>query len=158
MLRKGYIERQTEMLVQGLAKFLRLKNDGDTEAARAELRVASKRLIGLDVDTTLTALPEPMLLSLFTASDGSFDAGRCFVSAILLAERAELHEAEGRADASRALFQKALSLLLEALLREERLRTEEQRARVEALLAQVEGQALPASLQQRLRRYDALEL
>jgi hypothetical protein len=157
MIRKGYIERQTEMLALALAKVLRLKRGGDGEGALVEVRVASKKLVGLDLETTLTALPEPTLLSLFTASDGDFDAGRCFTAATLLAERAELLEERGRTDASRPLFPKALALLLEALLREEILRTAENRARVEALLARLDGQALPTSLQQRLLRYREVE-
>lgn len=153
MIRKGYIERQTEMLALALAKVLRLKTGGDAEGALVEVRIASKKLVGLDLETTLTVLPEPTLLSLFTASDGSFDAGRCLAAAVLLAERAELLEAQGRTDASRPLFPKALALLLDALLGEEVLRTAENQARVEALLARLDNQTIPASLQQRLLRY-----
>ena len=65
---------------------------------------------------------------------------------------AELLESQGRSDLSRPLVQKALALLLEALPREKVLRTAENRARVDALLARLDGQALPASLQQRLLR------
>jgi len=154
MMRKGFIQRQTEMLATALEKILGLKDGGDREGALAELRIASKKLVGLDVDTTLTALPEQTIVALFTASDGGFDAGRCLAAAVLLAERAEMQERE---EAARPLLQKALALLLEAIFREKLLQTAAYRARVEAIRVRLHGHPLPASLQQRLLRYDALE-
>ena len=136
MLRKGYIDRQIEDLATGLAKVLRLKSVGDTTGALAEIRLAGKKLVGLDMETLIT-LPEPTLLSLFTAGGGAFDAGKCLAAATLLGERAEIEAAEGRSDAARAGFQKALVLLVEAVRREESLRTEERRAQIEALRARL---------------------
>lgn len=150
MLRKSYLERQIEGLALVLAKLLRLKNE-DSASALAEIHAGCKKLTGLDLDA-LRSLPDQTVIALLTTGDG-FDASNCIVTATLLDERAEIEDAQGRPDDARVSRRKALVLFVEALLHEERLRSEAYRVRTDALIAQLSGQPLSTSLLHRLFRY-----
>ena len=155
MLRKGYLERQMEGLAEVIAKVLRLKESNDYGGALTEVRLACKKLSGMDIDTMI-ALPDETLLSLFTSGYGGQGVARCFVAAALLRAQADLHEHEGRADAARRGYEKALLLFLESLLREEDLRTDQYRAHIEGLKTKLSDSDLPATVQYRLFCYHEL--
>ena len=121
MLRKGYIEQQVKALGQVLARLLKVTEEAGAAAALTEANAAGRSLAGMNLDT-LAGLPEPTLLALFTAHDGAFDAGKCLVTAALLAEQSDLRAALGQIEASHVSRHKALLLLAHALVREERLR------------------------------------
>jgi hypothetical protein len=151
MLRKGYIERLVEGLVLVLTRVLDLKEKQDYAGALSLLRTAGKNLSGMDIDT-LPALSDKTLLTLFAANN-VLDVARSVVVARLLGEQADIYEAQGRTDAAAVSRRKALVLFTELLMQEEDLRTNEYRARVDALIAGMRERELPPALHHRLFRY-----
>ena len=152
--RKGYIERQIEMLAEVLARILTGKESGRYEAALAEAADACKQMTGLTL-ATLAMLPDETLLNLFRMGGGP-DPGRCLIAARLLDAQAQVYEAQSRAQAAGVSRHKALALLLEAGAHDERLRAEAYRREVEELVSRLEGYALPDDLRARLAAYRGL--
>jgi len=151
MLRKGYLNRQIEALAMTLARLMGLKESGELGQYAAALRSASRELSGLDLEM-VAALTDDSLLSVLTA-DGELDVARCVILGALLTRQGEIHEGEGRTVPAVSRYRKSLTLLTEALVQEEQLRTHEFTTQVGGLLARLSDQEMPPPLLHRLFRY-----
>src|ERR1051325_9479451 len=138
MMRKGYLNRQIEALAMTLARLMGLKESGELGQYAAALRSASRELSGLDLEM-VAALTDDSLLSLLT-SDGELDMARCVILAALLTRHGEIHESAGRIGPAVSRYRKSLTLLTEALVQEEQLRTREFTTQVEDLLDRLADQ------------------
>lgn len=149
MLRKGYIQQQLEGLGQALGMLFGLELSQREVLQR--LGTSCKNLTGLDLDTLLR-LDDTTLLGLFSGGDRTRTAGNAFVAAQFLLQRAKADPT-----VARAARRKAFLLYSEALALEACLRTEDYRAELESLLAEVEStEASPPVLRQAARVHEAL--
>lgn len=122
MVRKGFVERQVEMLAAVVSRILGLRERGDTSGAVDAIRAGGRQLAGMDLDTLARLGDEGVLALLTSTQTGALDASRGIVAAVLLHERAGVHADAGEASAARAGRNKALTLLAELLAQEPALR------------------------------------
>lgn len=137
MLRKGYIQRLIDELIEVTAKVLRLRTDGDDPAALREIKAASKSLVGFDT-SALTRFSDPSLIALLS-SGGTLDAGKALAAGALLDAQAQIQSAQGEKDAAHTSWHKALLLLTAAVRQEETLNTDEWRTRITEVHAALLG-------------------
>jgi hypothetical protein len=128
MVRKGYIQRLIDELVEVAAKVMRLRTSGDDPAALQEVKGAAKRLVGFDTGA-LTRFSDASLIALLS-SGGSLDAGKALAAGALLDVQAQIELSRGEKEASRTSWHKALLLLTAAVRQEESLNTDEWRKRI----------------------------
>lgn len=128
MLRKGYVQRLIDELIEVAAKVLRLRTSGDDPAALQEIKGAAKSLVGFDT-SALMRFSDASLLALLS-SGGKLDAGKALAAGALLDAQAQIQESQGEKDAAYASWHKSLLLLTAAVRQEESLNTEEWRTRI----------------------------
>lgn len=128
MVRKGYIQRLIDELIEVAAKVMRLRTDGDDPAALQEIKAAAKRLVGFDTGA-LTRFSDASLLALLS-SGGSLDAGKSLAAGALLDVQAQIQLSRGERDAAHASWHKALLLLTAAVRAEESLNTADWQKRI----------------------------
>jgi hypothetical protein len=155
MIRQDYLMRQIEALAAVLAHLLFLKRSGNLASAGLEIKVACRKLVGMDSDTML-ALPDETLLSAMLASGRHEDAVRCLMAGTLLHEQAQLNQALDQTELARAGSRKALILLIAALLVEKDLRTEENHALIATLRNLVPVSEMSPASQQYLLLYQKM--
>lgn len=149
--RKGYIEEMIEKLAEVIAFMLTAKNSGRYEAALARAADECKQMTGLNI-ATLRMLLDTTLVNLVSMG-GGLDAGRCFLAGRLLEAQAQIYETQSRTVAAHVSLHKALVLLTEALRHDAALRSVENRALIEEILARLSGYDLPDDLQARIAAY-----
>src|SRR5258708_3582741 len=88
-------------------------------------------MTGMDL-TAMAALADEALVDLFLFNK-QFDAAKCYMAGRLLEEQAEIFAAQGRIESAHKSFQKAYVLLMEALIHEGSLRSEENIVLIDAL-------------------------
>ncbi|MES2462459.1 MAG: hypothetical protein V4671_17900 [Armatimonadota bacterium] len=128
MVRRGYIQRLIDELIEVAAKVMRMRTSGDDPAALQEIKGAAKRLVGFDTGA-LTRFSDASLIALLS-SGGSLDAGKALAAGALLDLQAQVESSRGEKDAARASWHKALLLVTAAVRQEESLNTEEWRTRI----------------------------
>lgn len=128
MVRKGYIQRLIDELIEVAAKVLRLRTAGDDPAALQEIKAAAKSMVGFDT-TALTRFSDASLLGLLS-SGGALDAGKALAAGTLLQAQGQIQSVQGEQEASRISWHKSLLLLTAALQAEPSLNTEEWQARI----------------------------
>jgi hypothetical protein len=138
MVRKGYIQRLIEELIEITAKVLRLRTAGDDSAALQTIKAAAKSLIGFDT-ASLIRFSDASLLALLS-SGGTLDAGKALAAGALLDAQAQIQAAQGEKDAAHTSWHKSLLLLTAAVRQEESLNTEEWRTRITEVHAALHGQ------------------
>ena len=99
MVRKGYIQRLIDELIEVSAKVMRLRTSGDDPAALQEIKGAAKRLVGFDTGA-LTRFSDASLIALLS-SGGSLDAGKALAAGALLDVQAQIELSRGDKDATR---------------------------------------------------------
>lgn len=151
MIRKSMFEVQMEMLGKVLSKVLMLKNAKDYTQAQIEINVAGKQIVGMDI-SRMTTLADASLLAWFT-SEGALDTTRCITAATLLREQADVARQTGDEPLAVHSCLKALRLLVESLIQEERLRSEKYRTQITELGTALAETELPLPLQARLFAY-----
>ncbi|MER3437615.1 MAG: hypothetical protein C4346_08520 [Chloroflexota bacterium] len=111
-MHQDYILRMIEQLSGVVRRVLRLRDEGEHDAALTEVTDAYGRIAGLPA-TLVHALSEENLIAMLR-SQGRLDPERCFVLAELLREEALVYEAMANEAESAPRFRKALRLYLEA--------------------------------------------
>lgn len=142
MLRKGFVQRQIELLGMILARVLFKKEVQDYEGALDEIDAASRKLIGLDTHL-LVSLTDQSLLALLIDGDPP-DPLKALLAGALLDEMGQIYALQGRGDVAEACFRKALLLLLEAVRQQQDLLSAAFRVRIDTLLQKVDVAMLPA--------------
>jgi hypothetical protein len=142
MLRKGFVERQIELLGMLLARLLFQKNIKDYEAALDEIDAASRKFVGMDTHL-LVSLADRSLLALLIDGDPP-EPLKALLAGALLDEQGQIYELQGRREVSVASYRKALLLLLEAIRQQPALLSRDFQVRIDTLLEKVEIAALPA--------------
>jgi hypothetical protein len=138
MVRRGYIQRLIDELIEVAAKVLRMRTSGDDPAALQEIKGAAKRLVGFDTEV-LTRFSDASLIALLS-SGGALDAGKALAAGALLDVQAQIQLSRGEKDAARASWHKSLLLLTAAVRQEESLNTEEWRTRISEVHAALQGE------------------
>lgn len=128
MVRRGYIQRLIDELIEVAAKVMRLRTSGDDPAALQEIKGAAKRLVGFDTGA-LTRFSDVSLIALLS-SGGSLDAGKALAAGALLDVQAQIELSRGDKEAAHTSWHKALLLLTAAVRQEESLNTDEWRKRI----------------------------
>ena len=128
MVRRGYIQRLIDELIEVAAKVMRLRTSGDDPAALQEIKGAAKRLVGFDTGA-LTRFSDTSLIALLS-SGGSLDAGKALAAGALLDVQAQIELSRGEKESARTSWHKALLLLTAAVRQEESLNTDEWRKRI----------------------------
>ena len=140
MVRRGYIQRLIDELIEVAAKVMRIRTSGDDPAALQELKGAAKRLVGFDTGA-LTRFSDASLIALLS-SGGSLDAGKALAAGALLDLQAQIQSSRGEKDAAHASWHKSLLLLTAAVREEESLNTEEWRTRIIEIHAALKGETV----------------
>jgi hypothetical protein len=128
MVRRGYIQRLIDELIEVAAKVMRIRTSGDDPAALQEIKLAAKRLVGFDTGA-LTRFSDASLIALLS-SGGSLDAGKALAAGALLDIQAQIESSRGEKASARASWHKSLLLLTAAVREEESLNTAEWQTRI----------------------------
>jgi hypothetical protein len=148
MINRDYILRMIEQLSRVLAKVLLMKQAKDFSQAAEEIKKAGKQLLGLNADA-MELLADRDLIHLWTVN-GEVDAGKCALASQLFKTQGDICRDVGDVDGMSRLYEKALSLVVEAIndLREDVPR--EIVETFEQLASDVDITALPVEFKKRI--------
>lgn len=118
MIRRDYILRMIEELVQALARIGSLAKDKRYEEAAALLDGEFQKLIGSGAEKVARLSETELMAALVSGEPTQVVREKCLVLVALLKEAGAIHAGQNRADKSRACSVKALNLLLETRLRD----------------------------------------
>jgi hypothetical protein len=152
---EDFILGQIEIMAAVMARLLVKRKENDNKDGIMEARAGCMELVGLDSAVILT-LSDETVHGLFTIEANYSHAIKCLAAGTLLKEQAEFHDALGENVLARSAYRKALILLVEALLMEKDLRTDEHLAKINALMQIVSASELSYPLQRRLVLYHQL--
>jgi hypothetical protein len=153
MIRRDYIVRMIEEMGRALAQIRALRQSGRAEAARQMVDAECEKLAALGV-TGILALSETELLA--RVSEGQFAQTvhlRTLAVVSLLREAAEIASGEDKTEKARAIYLKALHLLLGVLAQDDPAGFPEFVPGVEAIVTALQDQPLPAQTQALLMRH-----
>lgn len=150
-MHQDYILRMIQQLSGFLIRVLRLREEGEYEAALTELTDAYGRIAGLPA-TLVHALSEEDLIAMLR-SQGRLDPERCFALAELLREEALVYDDLGNEQESAPRFLKALRLYLEAFEEPADLPAEMEVSGLEQVIDRLGDQPLPGPTRRRLIEY-----
>ncbi len=151
MFQRDFIMRQIEELVEALIQILHLRREGELDAARRRISFTAKRLLGFDLDIT-DSLSTADLLT-FLQHNAVFDTGKSYIIARLLLEQAAISELEKQNRRAHTLREKALLLLLEPVIRDNRFGSPEDHRLIRDILHGLDEDGLPLVLRARLMDY-----
>ncbi len=151
MFNKDYIMRMIELLVQGIAKIMRLKQEKQYEECGEVIQDTLRQFYGLN-DRSVEELPWTDLMAVANLG-GMPDAEKCTLLAQLLREKAELEALNGRQDVSIALYVKALCIYTSAVLSDPDYNVPQHRDNIDSLIAITGRYALPADALRLLFQY-----
>jgi tetratricopeptide (TPR) repeat protein len=151
LFNKDYIMRMIEMLVQGIAKIMRLKQEKKYEECGAVLTDTLRQFYGLN-DRSVENLPWTDLMAVANLG-GLPDAEKCALLAQLIREKAELEELNGRKDVSVSLYFKALCIYASAVLADNDFNIPVHRENIDGIAAIAGKYALPADALRLLVQY-----
>lgn len=141
MFTEDYVLRMINLAVAAMLKILRLKDAGDYPGALQSIDQALEQLLGLKADL-VRQLDDDSLLRFLTRED-SLDIDRLSLVADLFKEEGDILALQGRIPASRESYLRSLNLHLEVGFGESTLTPADLAAKVDALVARLELQALP---------------
>ncbi len=150
MLTEDYLMRMINQAIAALLKATGLKKSGKYEEALQALDQAFEQLSGLPANV-LKQLDDASLLTALSPQ-GQVDVGRLAVLADLFKEEGEILDLLGRSAAATASAERALRLILEAVLAAGTDPSPENAGKIEALYSRLKGRALP--VETRLALYD----
>ncbi|HEY8447414.1 MAG TPA: DUF6483 family protein [Thermomicrobiales bacterium] len=150
-MHQDYILRMIQQLSGFLIRVLRLREEGELEAALTEVSDAYGRIAGLPA-SLVHALSEEDLVAMLR-SQGRLDPERCFALAELLREEAHLYEDLDSEEESAPRFRKALRLYLEVFEDPEDLPFRLDVTGLEELIDRMSDEPLPAPTRRRLVAY-----
>jgi hypothetical protein len=151
MIEQDYFMRMVSMLAKMLARILFLKNQRDFPRALAEIQATGRTLLG--IDHTLIRQFSPAQLMVLLGADPSLAIPKSYILGLLLKEEAEIRSMMGEEDEAGLLNLKSLELLIDAWLEEGKPLAPEHTAHVDAVLAGLEGCALPPDLLEKIMAY-----
>lgn len=151
MYNKDYIMRMIELLVQGIAKIMRLKQENRIEESETLFTETLRKFYGLN-DKSVEELPWTDLMSVASLG-GLQDPEKCVFLAQLIKEKADLEHMQGRAADAQALYGKALNIYLSALLADSDYNIPEHREKIDELITFAAQKAMNTETMQLLFRY-----
>ena len=144
MIRRDFILRMIEEMGRALAQIRALRQSGRVEAAREVVDAECQKLTAMGVAGIL-ALSETELLA--RVSEGQYSQTvhlRTLAVVAMLGEAGEMASAKDRTEEARAIFLKALDLLLGVLAQDDPAGFPEFVPKVEALVTALQDEPLPA--------------
>jgi hypothetical protein len=151
MFNKDYIMRMIELLVQGIAKIMHLKQENRIEESETLFTDTLRKFYGLN-DKSVEELPWTDLMSVASLG-GLQDAEKCAFLAQLIKEKADLEQIQGRTAAAQALYAKALNIYISALLADGYYNIPEHRDRIDEIIGLIAQQVPTIETLQMLFRY-----
>jgi len=151
MFQRDFIMRQIEELMEALIEILHLRRESELDAAQRLISYTAKRLLGFDLDIT-DSLSTGDLLT-FLQHNAVFDTGKSYIIARLLLEQAAIVELEKQELRAYTLREKALLLLLEPVIRDNRFGSVEDHRLIRGIVNSLDEDSLPAVLRSRLMDY-----
>ncbi len=152
MIRSDYIMRMIEQLSRVLVQIVFHKKNGEYEQAVVQINSTLKSLVGLDPEI-IKALPAEEIIRLLHIGD-QLEAGKCLVIGRLLKEQAEISQISDPTDLSISeLYEKSLSLYLEAILSIQDFKETGYLQDVTELISVLDGYSLNQSVKFKLFRY-----
>jgi hypothetical protein len=151
MIERDYIMRMIAMLSAVIAKVLHLKYARDYPVALEEVNKGFRSILGLNGDD-LDAFSESQLLEMF-GRDPELAPVRLYALGVLLMEREELQEGQGRGPGLFRGWIRALDMLLEAFHAAGGEQEPGHRERIGALLERLGGFELPEPTLMRLAEF-----
>ncbi len=148
---QDYIKRMIEQFGEFLLALKESLAGDRIEEAREKLDLAYREALNLDPKTVVN-LPDDVLI-LNTAMSRVGDMDKSVVLGDLLAADGEWHERTGDYDMAQLCYGKALTILIEALLRQPFGTAKDYVDRIDALTAKAEQYDVPFDLRWRLFRY-----
>ncbi len=143
MIRRDYLLRMVDQCLQALTRSLRLTQEQQFDAARAELDQAVRDLTGLDLNQ-VSELSEAELTAVLLQGDATqVLRQKCMLLVALLRQAGDTHAAQGNSQRASVCYLKALNLLLQALAREGAFDFPEFVPSVEALVSTLDSDVLP---------------
>ena len=160
MIEQDYFMRMISELGRVLSKILFMKQQHDFPKALLEIQTSGRALLGID-HTIISSMSAEQLRGLL-GTDPALAVPRAYILGLLVAEEADLRALMNEdVDALRA---KALELLLDAWLDEEKPLGQDHVSRTDGLLAGLAGCSLPVGLLKKVMafqegngRYDRAE-
>jgi len=151
MFQRDFIMRQIEQLVTALIEILHLRRGKKFDAAQRLITKTAQSLLGFGLDI-VDRLSTHELLH-FLEHNTVFDTGKSYIIGRLLLEEAAIAKAKGQRNRQIDICQKALLLLLEPLLRDNRFGSEDDHRIVGQIIDALIDEDLPIILRARLMDY-----
>jgi hypothetical protein len=143
VIRRDYILRMIEQLVQALARLRQLQREHQHQAAAAVLDEQFQTLLHADAAAVAQLSETDLLAKLIRDEPTPVVRDKCFMLVTLLHEAADLYASQRRENESRACRLQALHLLLEVLAREEPAALPEFVPKLEVLVTSLGDEPLP---------------
>ena len=153
-VKKGYVEQQIEQLTLFLINAFPTNISEESVATKTEIAKASQTYCGMSIGI-MSALPLETVLGMFEMG-GTFDAGRCYMSGMLLDEQARILESEGKSAGAQQTSIKSLFLLAIAVVREDKLQKFLYTHRIDEIRTRLNGNELPPLVLKTITDLDAL--
>ena len=118
MIRRDYILRMIEEMVQALARIGSLTKDKRYKEAAALLDEELQKLIGSGAEKAAMLSETELMAALVSGEPTQVVREKCLLLVALLKEAGAIHAGQNRANESRACSVRALNLLLETRLRD----------------------------------------
>jgi hypothetical protein len=151
MIEQDYFMRMVSMLATMLAKIIFLKNKKDFPHALLEIQATGRTLLG--IDHLLIRQCSPAQLMSLLGMDPSLAIPKAYILGLLLKEEADIRSMTGEEGEAGLLNLKSIELLLDAWLREGTALAPGHTEHIDALLAQLEGDAFPPELLEKIMSY-----
>jgi hypothetical protein len=143
MIRRDYLFRMVDECLQVLTRSLRLREEGQLEAARAELDGGIRDLTGMDLAQILLLSDAELTALLVQGGPTQVLRQKGMLLVALLRGAGDNLRAESRTEESRQCYLRALNLQLQILTREGLFDFPEFVPRVEELAGELSDEALP---------------
>lgn len=152
MIHQDYVMRQVTQFIQVLLHVLGLTKKKRYQAALDAIDQAFQELAGLSLDSAIS-ISGSALIGFLVGVNVYEGREKCLMAATLFKEAGTIHAAQGRFDESYECYLKALTLLLEVLLDEDKVALPDYAPSVSELAAELKGYVLPVETSTTLFRY-----
>ncbi|HEY8910219.1 MAG TPA: DUF6483 family protein [Desulfosporosinus sp.] len=132
---KDYFMNMIKQFAEAIGKIMGLKAENKIEESQAVLSETFKYFTDLNKEV-IEALPYEILIHKVSGS-GQMNSEKRLMLAELLAQQADIYEAKGEKPRARNLYLKSLNILLDALLNDDNVASEENMNKVNELIDKI---------------------
>lgn len=151
-LNSDYILRIIEQFIQAIASIISSRKAGNYDEAFHQIQNASQRFLNTDISYFLKKTPEE-LLEHFRSNSKQLDTEQCIFCADLLFETAMIFESKKIEEFSLHSKILCLHLYLKVITKEKQFQTSSYFERVNALIKELEAQAISESVKKSISTY-----